>query len=87
MRIKRERLDEAEQEYEEEHRTFTVFSKRLEQNYPLTRRGAHIIFFALHARASLNSSLCGMLRESLFRVGVFFFPSLHFQNGAQEEAF
>ena len=27
LRIKKERLDEVEQEYEEEHRTFTVFSK------------------------------------------------------------
>ena len=33
VRIKRERLDEAEQEYEEEHRTFTVFSKRLEEKW------------------------------------------------------
>ena len=31
VRVKKERLDEAEQEYEEEHSTFTVFSKRLEQ--------------------------------------------------------
>ena len=31
VQIKKERLDEAEQEYEEEHRSFTVFSKRLEE--------------------------------------------------------
>ena len=28
--IKKERLDDAQKEYEEEHRTFTVFSKRLD---------------------------------------------------------
>ena len=28
LRIKKERLQEAEQEYEEEHQTFTIFSKR-----------------------------------------------------------
>ena len=33
VRIKKERLDEAEQEYEEEHRTFTVFSNRLEEKW------------------------------------------------------
>ena len=33
LRIKRERLDDAEKEYEEEHRTFTVFSKQLEQKW------------------------------------------------------
>ena len=27
VRIKKERLDEAEHEYEEEHQTFTIFSK------------------------------------------------------------
>ena len=31
LRIKKERLEDAEQEYEEEHQTFTVFSKRLEE--------------------------------------------------------
>ena len=33
VRIKMERLDEAEQEYEEEHRTFTIFSKHLEEKW------------------------------------------------------
>ena len=33
VRIKKERLDEAEQEYEEEHQTFTIFSKRLEEKW------------------------------------------------------
>lgn len=33
VRVKRERLEEAEQEYEEEHRTFTLFSKRLEEKW------------------------------------------------------
>ena len=33
VRIKRERLVEAEEEYEEEHRTFTCFSKQLEQRW------------------------------------------------------
>ena len=31
--IKKERLQEAEQEFEEEHSTFTVFSKRLEEKW------------------------------------------------------
>ena len=31
--IKKERLDGAEQELEEEHRTFTAFSKRLEEKW------------------------------------------------------
>ena len=31
LRIKKERLDEARQEYEEEHTTFTVFSKQLDE--------------------------------------------------------
>ena len=30
---KKERLDEAMQEYEEEHTTFTVFSKQLEEKW------------------------------------------------------
>eukprot|EP00966_Prymnesium_polylepis_P197070 4566638-Prymnesium_polylepis.1 len=33
VRIKKERLDEAEQEYKEEHQTFTIFSKRLEEKW------------------------------------------------------
>ena len=33
VRIKRERLGQAEQYYEEEHRTFTLFSKRLEEKW------------------------------------------------------
>ena len=33
VRIKKERLDEAEQEYEEEHQTFTICSKRLEEKW------------------------------------------------------
>ena len=33
VRIKKERLDEATQEYEEEHTTFTIFSKQLEQKW------------------------------------------------------
>ena len=33
LRIKKERLDEAEQEYEEEHRIFTKFSQRLEEKW------------------------------------------------------
>ena len=33
VQIKKVRLDEAEQEYEEEHRSFTVFSKRLEEKW------------------------------------------------------
>ena len=31
VRVKKERFDAAEQEYEEEHRTFTLFSQRLEE--------------------------------------------------------
>ena len=33
MRIKRERLEEAEQEYEEDHQTFISFSTRLEEKW------------------------------------------------------
>ena len=33
VRIKKERLEEAEKEYDEEHRTFTTFSKRLEEKW------------------------------------------------------
>ena len=33
VRIKKERLEEAEGEYEEEHATFTAFSKRLEEKW------------------------------------------------------
>jgi uncharacterized OsmC-like protein len=33
VRIKKERLEEAEQEYDEEHRTFTVFSQQLEEKW------------------------------------------------------
>eukprot|EP00966_Prymnesium_polylepis_P132461 3062431-Prymnesium_polylepis.1 len=33
VRIKKEQLDEAAQEYEEEHRTFTAFSKQLEEKW------------------------------------------------------
>ena len=33
VRFKKERLDDAEQEYEDEHRTFTCFSKQLEEKW------------------------------------------------------
>ena len=33
LRIKKERLNDAEQEYQEEHRTFTVFSQRLQEKW------------------------------------------------------
>ena len=33
VRIKKERLDAAEQEYDEEHRAFTVFSQRREEKW------------------------------------------------------
>ena len=33
VRIKKERLDDAEQEYEEEHRSFTVFTQRLAEKW------------------------------------------------------
>ena len=33
LRIKKERLEDAVQEYDEEHRTFTIFSKRLEEKW------------------------------------------------------
>jgi hypothetical protein len=35
VQIKKERLEEAQLEYEEEHRTFTCFSKRLEERWTL----------------------------------------------------
>ena len=33
LRIKKERLEDAVQEYDEEHKTFTIFSKRLEEKW------------------------------------------------------
>ena len=33
LRIKKELLNDAEQEYEEEHRSFTIFSQRLEEKW------------------------------------------------------
>ena len=33
LRIKKERLEDAVQEYDEEHKTFTMFSKRLEEKW------------------------------------------------------
>ena len=33
LRIKKERLEDAVQEYDEEHRTFTIFCKRLEEKW------------------------------------------------------
>ena len=33
LRIKKERLEDAVQEYDEEHNTFTIFSKRLEEKW------------------------------------------------------
>ena len=33
LRIKKERLEDAVQEYDEEHKTFTTFSKRLEEKW------------------------------------------------------
>ena len=35
VRIKKERLEDAQQEYDEEHKTFTMFSKRLEEKWDL----------------------------------------------------
>ena len=45
VRFKKERLDDAEQEYEDEHPTFTCFSKQLEEKW---ERSGSTRWFDLH---------------------------------------